>query len=451
MSLKKSKIPGVGLIPTHWVESKWRYVTTVLTDYTANGSFGDLAKNVTYLNEPDYARLIRLTDLRTNLANEGLYVNKHSYDYLSKSALYGGEFLIANVGANAGLVVEMPKIDYKATLGPNMMLARFDSNKVSSKYMLYTANSEYIQTQLLLRATASSAQPKLNKEDFRSIQFLLPPMDEQKRVVKYLEGKLPDVDAIIEKLKTKINLLEQQRQSIITEAVTKGLNPNVKMKDSGVEWIGEIPEHWNVRKIKEIANVHSSNVDKKSVEGEKAVLLCNYVDVYYNDSITVDMDFMKATAKDEQIETFTLKKHDVIITKDSESPTDIAIPTWVSQNLEGVVCGYHLSLIRCFENTLGHYLYYNLESVQIREQFYSRANGVTRYGLSKEAIKNGLIAVPPYNEQIQIAEKLYAVNKEIRNMTEKIKKQIEKLKKYRQSLIYEAVTGKIDVRDMELD
>ncbi|MCY7690924.1 restriction endonuclease subunit S [Bacillus altitudinis] len=313
-------------------------------------------------------------------------------------------------------------------------------------YGLIEANSR------LLTLVKGSTFEAVTTEDVKNLEIKIPSNFEEQRIIsKFLSKKDKKINDLIISKNKLIDLLEQQCQSIITEAVTKGLNPNVKMKDSGVEWIGEIPEHWGIKKIKNIANVYSSNVDKKSVEGEKEVLLCNYVDVYYNDSITADKNFMKATAKDEQIKTFTLKKHDVIITKDSESPKDIAIPTWVSEDLDGVVCGYHLSLIRCFENTLGHYLYYTLESNQIKEQFYTKANGVTRFGLSKEAIKNGLIAIPPFNEQLEIAEMLNNVNQEVRSTVEKLKIQIEKLKEYRQALIYEAVTGKIDVRDMELD
>lgn len=328
---------------------------------------------------------------------------------------------------------------------------RIDEQLYDDEYIYYCLQSEDFKTEAVSNMYGVGGLKRIPTEFLGEYKFLVPELKIQVAIKKYLNLKLKEISNVIENKNKLIKLLEQQRQSIITEAVTEGLNPNVKMKDSGVDWIGEIPEHWEVRKIKDVANVYSSNVDKKSVEGEKEVLLCNYVDVYYNDSITANLDFMKATAKVDQIKTFTLKKHDVIITKDSESPTDIAIPTWVSQDLDGVVCGYHLSLIRCAESVLGHYLYYTLESVQIREQFYTRANGVTRYGLSKEAIKNGLIAVPPYNEQLQIAEKLYAVNKEIRDVIEKVKEQIERLKEYRQSLIYEAVTGKIDVRDMELD
>ncbi|MCP9300748.1 restriction endonuclease subunit S [Bacillus halotolerans] len=328
---------------------------------------------------------------------------------------------------------------------------RVNEKFYDTEYIYYCLQLEDFKSKAVANMYGVGGLKRIPTEFLSEYKFLVPDLDTQIRIRKYLNLKLSEISNLIGNKTKLIKLLEQQRQSIITEAVTKGLNPNVKMKDSGVEWIGEIPEHWEIKKIKNIANVYSSNVDKKSVEGEKEVLLCNYVDVYYNDSITADINFMKATAKDEQIKTFTLKKHDVIITKDSESPKDIAIPTWVSQDLDGVVCGYHLSLIRCFENTLGHYLYYTLESNQIKEQFYTKANGVTRFGLSKEAIKNGLIAIPPFNEQLEIAEMLNNVNQEVRSTVEKLKIQIEKLKEYRQSLIYEAVTGKIDVREMELD
>lgn len=288
--------------------------------------------------------------------------------------------------------------------------------------------------------------------EFAKMELPLPAKEEQSKISDFLNEKLQSLDKLISYKIDLINLLEEKRQAMITEAVKKGLNPDVKMKDSGVEWIGEIPEHWKINNIKHIADIHSSNVDKKSVDGEQQVLLCNYVDVYYNDEITKGLEFMKATAKKDQVEKFTLQKHDVIVTKDSESPIDIAIPTWVSENLPEVLCGYHLALIRSNKKQLsGQFLYYCLESEAIREQFYSKANGVTRFGLPKEAIKNGIITYPPLEEQKEIASYLYEMNKHIRNIEADIKIQIQKLKEYRQSLIYEAVTGKIDVRDFEVE
>lgn len=440
MKFKDSRIDWIGEIPSHWEVSKIKY-QTYINKHTLNDQSSDdyIIQYIDIGNVNSEGQIQELQKYKFNDApsrarrivkkNDLLISTVRTYLKAITSILYDVE---ENVICSTGFAVLTPK------------------NTIDPLYLHYLSRSEIYIDQIVSKSTGVS-YPAINASDIGALECILPPLDEQQMIGKFLYKNSSEVESIIQLKLKYIMLLKQQRQSIITEAVTKGLNPNVKMKDSGVDWIGEIPEHWEVRKIKDVGNVYSSNIDKKSVEGEEEVFLCNYVDVYYNDSITANLDFMKATAKVDQIKTFTLKKHDVIITKDSESPTDIAIPTWVSQDLDGVVCGYHLSLIRCAESVLGHYLYYTLESVQIREQFYTRANGVTRYGLSKEAIKNGLIAVPPYNEQLQIAEKLYAVNKEIHDMTEKVKEQIEKLKEYRQSLIYEAVTGKIDVSDMEID
>ncbi|MCM3037673.1 restriction endonuclease subunit S [Bacillus pumilus] len=378
------------------------------------------------------------------------YISREDHEkYIKKCKPQRDDIFMIKSGATTGNVA-MVETDEEFSIWSPLALIRADKEIIQPKYLYYFIGSAVFREQVEI-SWSFGTQQNIGMKVIENLFISIPPLHLQEKLVHYIEKKVVQIDKLIEMKELNIKLLEQLRQSIITEAVTKGLIPNVKMKDSGIEWIGEIPEHWEIKKIKNIANVYSSNVDKKSVEGEKEVLLCNYVDVYYNDSITADINFMKATAKDEQIKTFTLKKHDVIITKDSESPKDIAIPTWVSQDLDGVVCGYHLSLIRCFENTLGHYLYYTLESNQIKEQFYTKANGVTRFGLSKEVIKNGLIAIPPFNEQLEIAEMLNNVNQEVRSTVEKLKMQIEKLKEYRQSLIYEAVTGKIDVRDMELD
>jgi type I restriction enzyme S subunit len=220
------------------------------------------------------------------------------------------------------------------------------------------------------------------------------------------------------------------------------------MKDSGVEWLGKIPEGWEVQKLKHICNVKFSNVDKKSFGSERRVRLCNYVDVYNNDFITDEIEFMKATASRDEIAKFTLKKGDVIITKDSESWDDIAVPAYVFSSLEGVLCGYHLAHIRPDgRNIEGRYLLRAFVAQGINDQFRVSANGITRYGLSKHSIKSSLIPVPPNQEQIQIANYLDQKTTKIDGLIKKIKSQIEKLKEYRQTLISNVVTGKVRASD----
>ena len=160
-----------------------------------------------------------------------------------------------------------------------------------------------------------------------------------------------------------------------------------KYRESGVEWLGHIPAHWEVQRLKACATVHLSNVDKKSREGESEVLLCNYVDVYYNERIEADITFMPATATRDQIRRFSLRKGDVLVTKDSETWTDIAVPALVDEDLSGVLCGYHLALIRPRSRVSGGFLARTLSAVGPRDQFHVAANGITRFGLTADAIR----------------------------------------------------------------
>ena len=223
--------------------------------------------------------------------------------------------------------------------------------------------------------------------------------------------------------------------------------PYPAYKNSGVEWLGEIPAHWEVRRLKTIASVQLSNVDKKSLEGQETVRLCNYVDVYYNERITADLDFMAATATPEQVRRFSLRAGDVLITKDSESWTDIAVPAVVTEDLPGVLCGYHLGHVRPDPECNGPFLSRAFAAIGPRDQFRVAANGITRFGLGGDAIRTGVFALPPQREQRAIAAFLDRETARIEVLVTKVREAIERLKELRAALISAAVTGKIDVRE----
>jgi len=220
IEMKDSGIEWIGEIPEYWDVIRWKYIIDILTDYSANGSFADLKSNVTYLNEPNYARLIRLTDLRVNLNNDGIYVNEHAYKYLSKSKLFGGEFLIANVGAYTGHVEKMPNVNYRCTLGPNMFLVRFNS-LVTNEFMYYASKSKLIVSQLdLYKNSNASAQPSLNKSDFQSLVFAYPNKKIQVIIKKLLNKKVKKIEKAIESVKESLEKYKEYKKSLIFEAVT---------------------------------------------------------------------------------------------------------------------------------------------------------------------------------------------------------------------------------------
>lgn len=171
---------------------------------------------------------------------------------------------------------------------------------------------------------------------------------------------------------------------------------------------------WNKTTLAEIADIRVSNVDKKSHFGEKPVKLCNYMDVYSNNYITNDIHFMEATANIMEVAKFTISKGDVLITKDSETPFDIGIPSVVLEDIDNLVCGYHLAQLRPNEKKVNSiFLAKKLASIDISSYFSRRAAGSTRYGLSNGTIANATIYLPPLNIQNKIADILFVIDSTI--------------------------------------
>ena len=207
-----------------------------------------------------------------------------------------------------------------------------------------------------------------------------------------------------------------------------------------MEWLGQVPEHWELKRLKHIAHAYPSNVDKKSYEGESPVRLCNYTDVYYNETIDGSLNFMEATASEDQIEKFTLRKGDTIITKDSETADDIAIATHVPEDLPGVICGYHLTLVRPESSSSGAFIKRLFDSTYARQALGVRANGLTRVGLGQYALDNVEFPLPPLSEQTAIADFLDQETAKIDGLITEQERLIELLKEKRQAVISHAVT-----------
>jgi type I restriction enzyme, S subunit len=217
--------------------------------------------------------------------------------------------------------------------------------------------------------------------------------------------------------------------------------PYPAYRPTDLPWLGQIPAHWEVKPLKRVTNVTFSSVNKLSEEGEKPVLLSNYVDVYKNEQITSEIEFMKATASDDEIKRFTLRKNDVMITKDSESWNDIAVPAYVPNDLENVLCGYHLALIRPNPDEMdGKFLFRTLQSKTFRYQFEVEATGITRYGIDQYAIGNTRFPVPSILEQRSIAAYLDQQTAKIDALIAKKQHLLDLLVEQRAGIIDRAVT-----------
>lgn len=222
-------------------------------------------------------------------------------------------------------------------------------------------------------------------------------------------------------------------------------SPKTSLKKTNIPWIWEIPEDWEVKRLKYVSNTRVSNVDKKS-EDDIQIRLCNYVDVYKNDYIEDGIDFMMATATAQQIKTFKLNEGDVLFTKDSETANDIGVPAYVKiQNNEDIVCGYHLGISSPDDSILlGQFLFRFFQSKFLQSYFEVNCNGVTRYGLDIYSIINAPIFIPPLSVQSTIAHFLDAKTEKISTLISNKKKLIDLLKEQKQSIIHQAVTKGID-------
>jgi len=208
-----------------------------------------------------------------------------------------------------------------------------------------------------------------------------------------------------------------------------------------LKWTERLPKDWSVQPLKFVAHVQPSNVNKIASDDEIPVRLCNYTDVYKNEFIVADMEFMRSTATEQEIEKFHLEVDDVIITKDSETADDIAIPAYVKVTADDLVCGYHLTMMRPNAAKLsGRYLHRVLGSKELRAQLELAAKGVTRVGIPQNAIGRASIPIPPLPTQRRIADYLDAETQRIDELIAAKRSMLVLLAKKRAALVSQAVT-----------
>lgn len=218
--------------------------------------------------------------------------------------------------------------------------------------------------------------------------------------------------------------------------------PYPLMKESGVKWLEDVPEHWEVRRLKTVSSVQISSVDRETKEGEKIVRFLGTDTVYRTNRITKNTPLEASSATDAQIERFALRAGDVIITKDSIVPTRIAIPSIVDEDLPDLsICGYHLALLRPFNNSLtADYLFYTLLTPNLSSYFITESKGVTIIGISHDEIGCAPLPLPALPEQVTIVRFLDYADRCVRRYVRDKQKLIVLLEEQKQAIIHRAVT-----------
>ena len=425
---KVSDAEWVGEIPVHWKMKRAKFI------------FRRLQRPVRENDEITTAFRDGIVTLRKNRRTLGF---TNSLKEIGYQGLRKGDLVIHAMDGHAG-AIGVSDSDGKSSPVYSVCRPISQENVYYYAYLLrYMALSGFIES-LAKGIRERSTEFRFN--EFKELDLLIPPVFEQTQIANFLDRKTGQIDELIRIKERRIELLQEQRTALINQAVTKGLDPNVEMKPSGVEWIGEIPKHWRVKRLKYISRIVASYVDKHINPDEIQVDLCNYTDVYYHEKIDSSIDFMRGSCNQDEYERSLIKKGDIIITKDSESADDIGVPTFTQEELTNVVCGYHLSIIRPLNEVDGKFLFRFIQSKRTGRYFEVNATGITRFSLGKSIIENLSTLLPPLSEQRTIANFLDHKTQQIDELMAAERQKIELLKEYRQSLISEAVTGKIDVR-----
>lgn len=319
-----------------------------------------------------------------------------------------------------GRTLYISNLPYPVTHSGFTIRLRFMSDKVYPPFFAQFFHSSLARDAMAQQGSGTNIS-NLSQQILQRLQVPLPPLAEQRRIAEIL-GTWDDAITLTGRL---IDALKHRKQGMMQRLLT-----------------GEVRQSWTTTTLAEAAQIILSNVDKVTDDGETAVRLCNYMDVYKNSYLTNSMQFMDGSASEAEIRKFALHKHDVLITKDSETAEDIAEAAVVTEDLDNVICGYHLAILRADASMLfGPFLRELLLVPDIHHQFIKAANGITRFGLTYAGVREIQIPVPPLDYQYSVAEVLESSDQ----FAAGLEMYIELLTMQKKGLMQQLLTGQIRV------
>lgn len=275
----------------------------------------------------------------------------------------------------------------------------------------------------------------INKGHLKKTYLLIPPLAEQKQIVRYLEDKTSKIDAYVSEKEKEILLLQELKQKTIADAVTKGLNPDTKMKDSGISWIGKIPEHWEVRHLSQVSYEHF--ISNKEVHHQ------NLLSLSYGRIIRKDINTTEGLLP-ASFDTYQIVEDGNIVMRLTDLQNDHKSLRVGLVKEEGIVTSAYVCL-GVFDSMIPSFLYNVLHSYDIKKLFYSMGGGL-RQNLNWQGLKKLDIPLPPLDEQCSIVAYIEEKCQKIDSLTTELQSEIDYLREYKQRLIADCVTGQVNVQ-----
>jgi type I restriction enzyme S subunit len=414
---KPSGIDWIEYIPEHWKKSKLKYITNVNMGQSPSSEFYNSDKiGIPFLQgNADFGELNPIPSVWTSEA----------------SKLAQKDDILISVRAPIG-AVNIADQEYAIGRG----LCSLNTVNNDSKYLYY---SMLVLKDMLNSLGTGSTFTAISAEEVRNILTVYPTINEQIKIRTYLDNKIFLIDKLIIQKHRLIKLLEEERAAVINEAVTKGLNPDVKMKDSGIPWIGDIPEHWETKRLKYIAT--------KIGDGIHATP--NYVnssEKYFVNGNNLIQDRITITDATRCIDESEYEKLKVPIKKGSILISiNGTIGNLAYYNNEKVVFGKSVAYIELKDELHNKMAYFIFQASYVTDIFEESLSGTTIKNLSLYTLRNTKMLIPPIKEQLEIIEFIENKLQELNNTKSRINKEIKLLEEYRTALISETVTGQIDI------
>lgn len=310
-------------------------------------------------------------------------------------------------------------------------------------YYLYT-----IDINKVIYGLGSGLRQNISFGDFKRFPFPFPPQQEQTAIAQFLDGKTTKIDEAIIIKEQQINLLKERKQILIHKAVTQGLNSNVKLKDSGVEWIGEIPEHWEVKRFRYVFNLGKGLTITKENLRDEGVFCVNYGEIHSKYGFELDTNIHRLKCVDEEYllsnSNALINYGDFVFADTSEDIEGSGNFTYLESN-DKIFAGYHTVVAKPKIEIESRFFAYVFESESFRNQIRTKVKGVKVYSITQSILKEPTVWFPSKKEQKEIIDYLDDGTKKIETAISLKQQEIAKLKEYKSSLINSVVTGKVKI------
>ena len=430
---KPSGVEWLGEIPSHWEMSRLKHIARFTTGWTPPTSQDEY-----YFGENPW---VTIADLGPRLLSD-------PKGRISDDAIASSRLIISPKGSllfSFKLSIGQVSIAER-DLYTNEAIATFPPDNGTDVGYLYWAAPLFIP----MNADENIYGAKLlGQETIKNATFAAPPsLSEQRAIAAFLDRETARIDALIEKKQRQIELLQEKRAALISHTVTKGLDPNARMKDSGIEWLDRIPGHWKIRCLRYLGNCQNGiNIGSEYFgTGHPFV---SYGDVFSNRELPHNVDgLVRSSAIDR--ERYSVRVGDVFFTRTSETVEEIGYSSVCLNSIDDAVFAGFLIRFRPSGRDLNvAFSKFYFQNIFLRAFFVKEMNLVTRASLSQDLLKQMSVLIPPLEEQAQIASFLDRETGRINSLIEKIENSIGLLREYRTALVSAAVTGKIDVGERQ--